>query len=54
VDYNSNPHLPPLWNSSTVRMPEQTAVLPLVRVLTVTRAIHKVRRCRQPSHWPAC
>ncbi len=42
VDYNSNPNLPPLWNTSSVKMPSQTATLPLIRVVVVPRIIHKV------------
>jgi hypothetical protein len=43
VDYNSNAHLPPLWNTSSVKVPSAAEGLPLVRVITVTKAMHKVR-----------
>jgi hypothetical protein len=42
VDYNSSPYLPPLWNTSSIKVPSAAEGLPLVRVITVTKAMHKV------------
>ena len=41
VDYNSDPTLPPLWEVDTMRFPPLEG-LPLVRVITVPYALHKV------------
>jgi hypothetical protein len=42
VDYNSNPALPPLWEAPSLVLPDLKD-LPLVRFITVTHSMHKVR-----------
>lgn len=42
VDYNSDPSLPPLQEATGLVLPPR-ASLPLLRIITVSHSLHKVR-----------
>lgn len=43
VDYNSDPSLPPLQEATGLVLPPR-ASLPLLRIITISNSLHKVRR----------